>query len=142
MSVSPPDTAEWRLILAAEQHDPDVVKKKELPQLPGVYLWRHLGESTYVGKAEVLQDRLSTHRGRGLSLAKSSLRRNVAHHLFGLVPAATGTGRQKVTREQADAIAVWIRSMTVAWVKCESVPAAVALETTLRRQWLPPLNVV
>jgi len=83
---------------------------------------------------------LSSHRSRGLSLGSSTLRRNVTHHRYGFDPTATKERPQKFSREQSVAIAGCSRSMTVAWSECDSGVDAIALEATLREQWLPPLN--
>lgn len=135
-----PSTDEWRLLAAAVEHDPDTTARSALPEGPGVYLWRHAGRIVYVGKADSLRTRLSTHRGRGESMAGSSLRRNVAALLYGIEPKVTGKGRERATPEQAAAVASWIRSSTVAWVECDSSADAGELEKQLRSQWLPPLN--
>lgn len=83
----------------------------------------------------------SKHLGRGLSLAGSSLRRNVCELLFGIPPSVTSNpNRQKVTAEQAAAIYKWLRSCDLSWQECATVGDADQLERRLRREYLPPLN--
>ena len=115
-----------------------------LPAKPGVYLWRHNGNLAYVGKAKSLQGRAwGKHLGAGVSLASSSLRRNVCELLFSIQPTITGNPvRQKVSPEQALAIREWLLECEVSWQVCETEQAAISLERRLRRDHLPPLNRV
>lgn len=61
-----------------------------MPDAPGVYLWRRAGEPVYVGTATNLRRRVWAKRmGNGLSLAGSSLRRNVCGLIHGFPPSVT-----------------------------------------------------
>ena len=96
----------------------------------------------YVGTATSLRGRLwSKHLGGGMSLAGSSLRRNVCELLYGIPPSITSNpNRQKVTRDQADAIRAWLLGCELAWQTRETPADAGALETRLRTAYMPPLN--
>ena len=83
------------------------------------------------------------HLGGGVSLAGSSLRRNVCELLFGIPPNVTGRPtRQKVTTEQAAAVCNWLLGCELSWLEVPSVAAADELERRLRREYLPSLNPV
>ena len=114
----------------------------DVPERPGVYLWRFAGREQYVGKSRNLRSRLwGSHLSRGVVLAGSSLRRNVCDLLFGIPPARTAKPvPEPVTHAQADAIAAWLRECELSWWECDSIVEAGALEDRLRRIWLPPLN--
>lgn len=107
-----------------------------------MYLWRHDGQAVYVGMATSLRGRAwSKHLGAGLSLAGSSLRRNVCKLLFSIPPTVTSNpNREKVTRLQADAIRAWLLSGELSWQPCETPTEAGLLETRLRAAYMPPLN--
>ena len=113
-----------------------------MPAQPGVYLWRRDGTPMYVGTASNLSGRLwSKHLGAGLSLAGSSLRRNVCELLFDISPTVTSNpNRQKVTKAQADAIRAWLYGCELSWQTCQTPEEARALETRLRVAYMPPLN--
>lgn len=137
-----PTVGEWAALLAAPTVPVRALSGQDLPAVPGVYLWRHSGQPAYVGMATSLRGRAwSKHLGRGLSLAGSSLRRNVCELLFGIPPSLTSNpNRQKVTPEQAAAIHEWLRSCDLSWQECATVDDADQLERRLRREYMPPLN--
>jgi hypothetical protein len=73
---------------------PDI-EISSIPEKPGVYAWFSFAGPIYAGKASGsggLRDRLGKHRGVGLDLSRSSLRRNVAEHLLGI---PTSVSRQR-----------------------------------------------
>lgn len=113
-----------------------------LPDCPGVYLWRRESRPVYVGTATSLRKRAwGKHLGTGVSLAGSSLRRNVCELLFSIPPKITGNPtRQKVTSEQAAAIRAWLADCQLSWVECDSAKEAEHLEKRLRTEHLPLLN--
>src|SRR3982751_3336678 len=102
----PPLTGEWGTLLSAPAIPVCELARVQLPDQPGVYLWRHDGQPVYVGMATSLRSRAwSKHLGGGVSPSGSSLRRNVCDLLFGIPPNITGRpAKQKVTLEQAAAI--------------------------------------
>ena len=102
----PPAAGEWATLLAAPAVVARELSHAELPDAPRVYLWRREGRRVYVGMATSLRGRAwGKHLRGGVSLAGSSLRRNVCELLFGIPPNVTGRPtRQKVTVEQAAAI--------------------------------------
>ncbi len=138
----PPTVGEWGALLSAPTIPVRELARAQVPDEPGVYLWRHEGQVVYVGMATSLRGRAwSKHLGRGLSLAGSSLRRNVCELLFGIPPSVTSNpNRQKVTAEQAAAIHDWLRSCDLSWLECSTVDEADQLERRLRREYMPPLN--
>ncbi|MEO7017167.1 MAG: GIY-YIG nuclease family protein [Leifsonia sp.] len=109
-----------------------------------MYLWRHSGQAVYVGMATSLRARAwSKHLGGVVSLAGSSLRRNVFELLFNIPPNITGRPtKQKVTAEQATAIRDWLLACELSWLPCATVREADQLERRLRKAFLPPLNRV
>lgn len=128
----------------AEQVEPAFIDV-DPPRLPLSIrwsLWRHGGQAVYVGMARSLGGRAwSKHLGAGLSLAGSSLRRNVCELLFGIPPSATSNpNRENVTAEQAAAIHEWLRSCDLSWPACATVVDADQLERRLRREYMRPLN--
>lgn len=137
-----PQSGEWEALLAAPTTPVEELGRAALPDSPGVYLWRREGRAVYVGTATSLQKRAwGKHLGAGVSLAGSSLRRNVCELLFGIPPNVTGNpNRQKVTNEQAAAIRAWLAECELSWVECESAKDAEQLERRLRAERLPPLN--
>ncbi|MBC7595660.1 MAG: hypothetical protein H7288_17275 [Kineosporiaceae bacterium] len=110
----------------------------------GVYLWRHEGQAVYVGMATGLRSRAwSKHLGAGVSIAGSSLRRNVCELLFGIPPYVTGgPTKQKMTEEQAAAIRRWLLACELSWLPCAMGHEADQLERRLRGIFLPPFNRV
>lgn len=139
----PPATGEWGALLAEEVVLVRDLVRADVPDDPGVYLWRRDGAVVYVGTASSLRGRLwSKHLGRGVSLAGSSLRRNVCELLFGIPPRVTGNrpGRVKVTRGQSDAIRGWLSECELSWRSCETPADAEGLEKRLRSTYMPPLN--
>ncbi len=143
-AVHPPTGGEWAALLDAPAVAARELARAELPDAPGVYLWKRDGGPVYVGMATSLRGRAwGKHLGGGVSLAGSSLRRNVCELLFGIPPNVTGRPtRQKVTTEQAAAIRDWLLGCELSWLEVASVTAADELERRLRSKYLPPLNRV
>lgn len=118
------------------------LESSQVPDNPGVYLWRHEGTVVCVGTTKSLRRRAwNKHLGGGRSLAASSLRRNVCASLFGIPPSVTSNpNREMVTQEQAASIRAWLRECDVWWLVCPTEAEASELERRLRMEWLPPLN--
>jgi len=106
----PPTAGEWGTLLSAPTIPVRELAGAQVPDEPGVYLWRHDGLAVYVGMATNLRGRAwIKHLGAGVSLSGSSLRRNVCELLFGIPPNITGRPtKQKVTTKQAAAIRDWL----------------------------------
>jgi hypothetical protein len=140
--AAPVDHPQWRALLAAPAFPVRDLLRVHLPDSPGVYLWRRDGLDAYVGKASNLRRRVwGSHLGRGVSLAGSSVRRNVCELLFDIPPTVTGgRSRQKVTRDQAHAVREWLAECELSWQECASPADALELEIALRKSHLPPLN--
>ena len=138
----PPNNIEWGALLREPSRPVSSLEAATVPNQPGVYLWRRDGAAVYVGTATDLRGRLwGKHLSAGLSLASSSLRRNVCQLLFGIPPTATSNpGRLKVTRAQADAIRAWLGGCDLSWQTCETPAAGASLERRLRAAFMPPLN--
>jgi len=114
-----------------------------IPVEPGVYAFYRDGAAVYVGKATRLQSRLwNCHLRTGTSMTNSALRRNVAQFLEIATAADIKARRYKPTLEDAERVSKWIRECELAWVTCESEPAAKALEDSLKREWKPPLTKI
>lgn len=143
-TVRPPTAGAWAALLDAPAVAARELARAELPDAPGVYFWKRDGELVYVGMATSLRGRAwGKHLGGGVSLAGSSLRRNVCELLFGIPPNVTGRPtRQKVTTEQAAAVCNWLLGCELSWLEVPSVAAADELERRLRREYLPSLNRV
>lgn len=140
----PPTAGEWGALLSAPTIPVRELARAQVPDEPGVYLWRHQGQAVYVGMATSLRGRTwSRHLGAGVSLSGSSLRRNVCELLFDIPPNITGRPtKQKVTTEQAAAIRDWLLACELSWQVCATVLDAGQLERHLRVTFLPPLNRV
>ena len=140
----PPTAGEWGALLSAPTIPVRELARAQVPDEPGVYLWRHEGQAVYVGMATSLRGRAwSKHLGAGVSLSGSSLRRNVCELLFGIPPNITGRPtKQKVTPDQAAAIRDWLLACDLSWQPCASVHEADELERRLRAAFLPQLNRV
>jgi hypothetical protein len=113
----------------------------DIPVSVGVYALYREGERLYVGKATSLRSRLwSNHLRPGVSMTNSAARRNVCEHLGIASAADIKAGRYRPTA--ADATRAWefVAACEVAWVECESEPAAVAPESAMKREYLPPLT--
>ena len=115
-----------------------------MPDEPGVYFWWRDGKAVYVGMATSLRGRAwSKHVGVGVSLAGSSLRRNVCELLFNIPPNITGRQiKENVTVEQAGAIRDWLLAWELSWVPRATAVIADQLERRLRAAYLPSLNRV
>lgn len=138
----PPTTGEWRTLLRRPAREVRALERALVPMQAGVYLWRRGDVVMYVGTASSLRGRLwSKHLGAGLSLAGSSLRRNVCELLFGIPPTVTSNpDREKVTKPQAAAIREWLLGCDLSWQTCETPAEAGLLEARLRAAYMPPLN--
>lgn len=140
--LEPPVAGEWASMLREPSRPVRTLERAQVPDLPGVYLWRRSGEVVYVGTASSLRARLwGKHLGAGTSLAGSSLRRNVCDLLFAIPPSVTGNPRrEKVAKPQAEAIREWLLSCDLAWQVCATAAEAGALESRLRAAHKPLLN--
>jgi hypothetical protein len=117
------------------------LRAAEIPSSAGVYALFRDGTPMYVGKAACLRDRVwGNHSGRGTSMTNSALRRNVAQ-LLGIATAADIKGRRyQPTADDAAAVRAWLDGCEIAWCECADEPAAVALETAMKAELMPPLT--
>jgi hypothetical protein len=78
--------------------------------------------------------------GQGRALSSSAFRRNVAAHLGFGSAAAIKAGDMVLTETQLNEVRQWIMGCEVAWLTCATAADAVALETSLKREFKPPLT--
>jgi hypothetical protein len=117
------------------------LRATDIPISPGVYALYRAGAPMYVGKAGCLRDRVwGNHSRRGTNMTNSALRRNVAQ-LLGIATAADIKGRRyHPTAKDTAAVRAWLDGCEIAWRECADEPAAVALETALKAEHMPPLT--
>lgn len=120
------------------------LRADDLPDdAPGVYALYRDGEPTYVGLAEKqsLRGRFwGSHRGRGLSMTGSALRRNVAERL-GIASARAIKKREyRPTPEDARRVVEWIDGCEVAWIACATPKDAKDLERDMKSEAKPSLT--
>jgi hypothetical protein len=120
------------------------LNKADIPTDPGVYSFFRKGMPIYVGKALSLQDRIWTkHLSRSRSMHTSAFRRNVADDEFGIAKADDIYHRRyRLSADELARVRSWIEGCEVAWISRPSEPDAVALETVMKAEWLPPLTRV
>jgi hypothetical protein len=114
-----------------------------LPEEPGVYAFYRQHVPVYVGLAEKqsLRGRVwGNHRGRGVSMTGSALRRNVAEHLGIASAADIKSGRYQPSPADAATVVEWIDECRLAWIECASPSEAKALESEMKAEWMPPLT--
>lgn len=120
------------------------LRAEDLPDAdPGVYALYRAGRAVYVGVAEKqsLRGRFwGSHRGRGVSMTGSALRRNVAEHLNIATAADIKARRYRPTTEDARRVVEWVDGCEVAWIACDSPAQAVDLETAMKAERMPPLT--
>ena len=90
--------------------------------------------------AERLRGRLRAHLRTRVDLSRSTLRASVAVQLLGVARSTARKRPSVMTPERVAAVNQWLRACELAWVVCQDAAAAHHLESTLRIEWLPPLN--
>jgi hypothetical protein len=117
------------------------LRAADIPESPGVYALYREGLRIYVGKAGCLRDRVwRNHSGRGAVMTGSAMRRNIAEYLgFG---SANDIKERRLTPtpEQVVAVRDWLDTCEIAWLECDSEPAAKRLEDEMKMEYLPPLT--
>ena len=119
------------------------LKASDLPECPGVYAVYRNAQPVYVGLAErqSLRERFwGSHRGRGVSMTGSALRRNVAERLGIASASDIKKRRYRPTTDDASRVVAWIDGCDVAWIVCESASAAWQLEHDMKAEYRPPLT--
>jgi hypothetical protein len=112
-----------------------------IPTAPGVYVLYRRGKPVYVGKAISLQDRIwKNHSGRGRVMTGSALRRNIAEHLRIASADAIKNRLYQPTPSEVAKVRTWLDGCEIAWRTCPTPAAAVALETAMKAEWMPPLT--
>ena len=95
----------------------------------------------YVGKAKSLQDRVwKNHAGLGHGMGSSAMRRNIAEHLGIATASEIKQGRYRVSAQDAKRVRAWLDGCDIAWRKCATEAGAEALETAMKKEYLPPLT--
>lgn len=134
-------TVDWAIANATVRHPARHLTARDIPVKPGVYIWYRYGRPAYVGKADVLRDRIwKNHLGQSRSIGGSAFRRNVAAHLGFASAADIKEKRVALTDDQLARVRAWILSCQVAWIVCPSEAVAIRMEKTLKSEWKPPLT--
>lgn len=132
---------EWEAMDAQPRRSMVELRAACIPTAAGVYALYRNGTRMYVGKAGSLRDRVwKNHSGRGASTTNSAMRRNVAEHLGIATAADIKTGRHRPVPAEIAAVREWLDGCEIAWRECVDEPAAVALETAMKYEDLPPLT--
>jgi hypothetical protein len=134
----------WSAMNARPRMPMTSLRADDLPaDAPGVYALYRDGEPAYVGLAEKqsLRRRFwGSHRGRGVSMTGSALRRNVAERL-GIASARSIKKRDyRPTPEDARRVVEWIDGCEVAWIACATPDDAKALERGMKDEAKPSLT--
>lgn len=131
----------WSKMAARPRLEVPVLTRDQLPLDPGVYSFWRDGKPVYVGKATSLRSRVwKSHGGRGAVMTGSAFRRNVAEHL-GIASANDIYKRiYQPTDQEVSRVRAFIEGCEAAWITCPTEPAAVDLETRMKREWTPPLT--
>lgn len=133
----------WDRAHAAERRAAASLRRGDIPDLPGVYIWFRGGDPVYVGEAKTsLRQRLGAHLSKSPDLSRSTLRRSVALAELGIPRSMASVRPTVITAEQAAAVTTWLGECEVAWLVCDGGDHAHQLETSLRAERLPPLNRV
>ena len=75
----PPTAGEWGALLSASTIPVRELARAQVPDGPGMYLWRHEGQVVYVGMATSLRGRAwSKHRRQPLRIVATTERVRVA----------------------------------------------------------------
>jgi excinuclease UvrABC nuclease subunit len=115
--------------------------KDDIPSDPGVYALYRSGKRMYVGKAKCLQDRVwKNHSGLGLGMSSSAMRRNITEHLGIATANEIKQGLYRVSPQDAKRVRAWLDGCEIAWRMCATEAGAKALETALKKEYLPPLT--
>jgi hypothetical protein len=134
---------DWALVNEAPRYRAGDLLAEGIPAKPGVYAWYRRGRPVYVGKADVLRNRIwRNHLGQSLSVGGSAFRRNVAEYLGFASSADIKAGRVALTPDQLAAVRAWIVGCRLTWVVCSSTTAAVRTESALKAEWMPPLTKI
>jgi hypothetical protein len=131
----------WSMMDSQPRHSMRELNAGDLPTAAGVYALYRGGARVYVGKAESLRDRVwKHHSARGAVMTSSAMRRNVAEHLGIATAADIKARRRRPTPEEAVQVREWLDRCEIAWRECPDELAAVALETAMKNEYLPPLT--
>lgn len=134
----------WSVMNARPRIPMASLKADDLPDdAPGVYALFRDGKPMYVGLAEKqsLRGRFwGSHRGRGVSMTGSALRRNVAEHLDISTARAIKKREYRPKPEDARQVVEWIDGCEVAWIACATPKEAKNLERDMKAEARPPLT--
>jgi hypothetical protein len=131
----------WQQLHRRPRRAIEALRKREIPEDPGVYALYRDGEPVYVGKAKSLQSRIwKSHCGRGKVMTGSAMRRNVAELLDIATAADIKARRHRPTPTEVKRVRVFLDTCEIAWRSTTSEEAAIELEKSMKREWLPPLT--
>lgn len=134
------DAWSWADLDAAPRHDPNTLTGESVPRDPGVYAWYRDGERVYVGKADMLYNRVwGNHLSHGRRPTQSAFQREVAELLGHGSAAAIKSGKVRLSGPQLTEVRTWILGCQVAWLVCSGVFAAGTVEGRLKAEFQPQL---
>jgi hypothetical protein len=134
---------DWAIVHAAPRLRAGDLAPADIPAKPGVYVWYRRGRAVYVGKADVLRNRIwKNHLGQSASISGSAFRRNVAEYLGFASSADIKARRVALTVDQLAAVRAWIIGCRLTWLVCASTAAAIRTEAALKAEWMPPLTKI
>jgi hypothetical protein len=135
----------WTQAVAVARYRPRSIQPGDIPSRPGVYIWFREGEPVYVGEAKGrlgLRGRLRAHLAVSADLSRSTLRASVAVAELGLTRAYARRRPSVITDAEVEHVNEWLNSCELGWHECATAVAAHELEARLRREWMPPLNML
>jgi hypothetical protein len=133
-----PERPLWDTMDAQPRHPVGDLRKRDVPDGPGVYAWYRDGEAVYDGKATCLRKRVSgRHLGRGRVMSGSAFRRNVPQHLGIATSNDIYTGGYTPTEHDVVAVQTFVDGCDVSWVTTATESAAAHRERDMKREWMP-----
>ena len=139
--MSDVEVTDWHDVARLPFRPVDEIVVREIPDAPGIHVWRRDREPVYLGEARTsLRGRLRAHLATVPDLSRSTLRAAVAVEALGVDRAVARARPPVLTVEQIAVADAWLRGCELAWVITTTGEKAHALEGRLRRERLPRLN--
>lgn len=108
----------------------------EVPETPGLVAWFRDGVCIYLSASSNLRRRITEHLSTSQDLTRSNLRARVAVDVLGVDRARA----RRISQEQADAVAEWLRRCDVGWLVTDRRSDAARLRTQLLERIRPRFN--
>lgn len=108
----------------------------EVPETPGLVAWFRDGVCIYLSASSNLSRRITEHLSTSQDLTRSNLRARVAVDVLGVDRARA----RRISQEQADAVAEWLRRCDVGWLVTDRRSDAARLRTQLLERMRPRFN--